>query len=135
MFNSWFHLKFFTQYLQSTLTDTSLCKPFTYEKGRLHIPIFKSQEFESLHLSVQPPLPFLKIEYNLPNPKNRVPIFKNLDGFIISKILLHKSDRQILVSFNNSNNYLLFQIFGFNGNVFLVNADFKIIETALEGKW
>ncbi|MBL7136675.1 MAG: DUF814 domain-containing protein [Candidatus Marinimicrobia bacterium] len=129
MFNSWFHIRLLSRFLQSTLEGVSLGKPFTYRKGELHIPISGCNQFECLHFSTQAPLPLLNIEQNLPKPKNRVPILTKIEGKHISQILLHKSDRQILFDCNKENEYLLFQIFGINGNVFHLDTNFKIIDS------
>jgi len=129
MFNSWFHIRLFSRFLQSTLKGTSFGKLFTYRKGELHIPIFGCDQFECLHFSTQAPLPLLNIEQNLPKPKNRVTILTEIEGKQISQILWHKSDRQLLFDFNKGSEYLLFQIFGINGNAFHLNQNFEIIDS------
>jgi len=129
MFNSWFHIRLFSRLLQSTLKDASFGKPFTYRKGELHIPILGCDQFERLHFSTQAPLPLFNIEQNLPKPKNRVPILTNIEGKQISQILWHKSDRQILFDFNKGNEYLLFQMFGINGNAFHLNKNFELTDS------
>lgn len=129
MFNSWFHIRLLSRFLQSTLEGASFGKPFTYRKGELHIPISGCNQFECFHFSTQAPLPLLNIEQNLPKPKDRVPILTNIEGKHISRILWHKSDRQILLNFHKMNEYLLFQMFGINGNVFYLDTNFKIIDS------
>ncbi len=129
MFNSWFHIRLLSRFLQSTLEGASFGKPFTYRKGELHIPISGCDQFECLHFSTQVPLPLLNIEQNLPKPKSRVPILTKIEGKHISQILWHKSDRQILFVCNKENEYLLFQMFGINGNVFYLDTNFKIIDS------
>ena len=129
MFNSWFHIRLIAKYFQNILPGASLGKPFTYEKGRLHIPVNGCSQFEDLHFSIQQPLPFLSIAHKLPKPKNKVPIFRNLEGKQITQVQWHKTDRQILLICNNGTDHLLFQMFGISGNVLQLDSDFKIAGT------
>lgn len=129
MFNSWFHIRSFALYLRDHLEGTYFGQAFTYQKREIHFPINGLQEYNNLHFSLQPPLPFLIIEPSTPNPKNRVNLLGDLTGATITNVFWHQKDRQILIECNNGALYLLFQVFGINGNVYLLNEDFSLTDS------
>jgi predicted ribosome quality control (RQC) complex YloA/Tae2 family protein len=128
MFNSWFHIRLIAKYFQENLIGSSFGKPFTYEKGKLHLPIYSSEKIIDIHFSIQQPLPFLNISKAFREPQNKVFILSDLEGKQITNVKWHKSDRQILIELNKGKNYLLFQVFGINGNVLYLNDNFEIMD-------
>ncbi len=126
VFNSWFHICFWAQYLNRELPGVALGRPFTYRKGELHIPLQGHTHLQSLHLTLQAPLPYFMVEDNLPRPRERVPVLSAVDGYRIMQVRMHRNDRQLLIGFAARQGYLLWQLFGINGNVFYLDHQFKV---------
>lgn len=126
MFNSYFHLKFLVQELQEKIESKFITSAFTFAKRELHISISDGSD---IYFCANNPLPFLTYQTRTPSPKDKVLLFKDIYRLQISKILLNRSDRQLLISFNNDNYYLLVSCYGTNGNVFLLDGKFAILES------
>ncbi|MGC9363941.1 MAG: NFACT RNA binding domain-containing protein [Fidelibacterota bacterium] len=129
MYNSWFHIRAIAQYLQSGLPDAVISDCYTYQKDELVIRFADSDPLQGIQLAFHPPLPGLQPETELALPKQRVVLFKELTGERIHSVKWHRSDRQILISLKNDPNFLLLQLFGINGNVFLLDRDFRILDS------
>lgn len=133
MFNSRFQLREIARYLNRHLRRRSVASAFTYRKNELHIPFSSGPASAGLHLSFQPPLPFLKILAKAPAPREKVVLFKSIHGCPLGKILWHRTDRQLLIELEGAG-YLLLQLFGINGNVYLLDRDFRIQEAFKKSK-
>lgn len=129
MYNSWFHIRAIAQYLQSVLPDAVISGCYTYQKDELVIRFADCDPLQGIQLAFHPPLPGLQPETRLALPKQRVVLFKELTGDRIHSVKWHRSDRQILISLKNDQKYLLLQLFGINGNVFLLDQDFRILDS------
>ncbi len=134
MFNSWYNILELTKFFNQCLVGFSFHTPFTYQKNELYLPIINHPEYSSIHFSIKNPLPFLIPEEHTPKTHKVVKILKGLDGNIIEKVLIHKSDRQILFVFSKNCGYLLFQLFGSNGNALFLDPDFQIFDCYKKNK-
>jgi predicted ribosome quality control (RQC) complex YloA/Tae2 family protein len=124
MFNSWFHIHFLGKYFDSRLKNIVLEKPFTYKKQELDIPFLDDPEYRSFRFSTRSPLPMFTLEKNRPKPHQKVDIFKEIEGLQLEGVKWHYDDRFMLFELS-SGEYLLFQIFGPNGNVYYLDHKFN----------
>jgi len=128
MFNSWFHIRSFAQYLKAVLPEAVIGSSYTCHKDELVMLVNDCVALHGLRISFHPPLPGLQMEPELTPPKHKVPLFKSLVGMQIANVAWHRADRQILISLKNEQAYLLIQLYGINGNVFYLNQQFELIE-------
>ncbi|MFA4838079.1 MAG: NFACT family protein [Candidatus Neomarinimicrobiota bacterium] len=128
MFNSWFHVRLLGQFLRENLVGCVFGKPFTYKKREVNFPVSGCREFSDLHFSIQPPLPHFSVEFSAPNPKQRVAVLAEIEGKIVTDVRWHRIDRQLVVEWNRGDGFLLFQLFGINGNAAILDADFHMIQ-------
>ncbi|PIS28966.1 MAG: hypothetical protein COT43_05050 [Candidatus Marinimicrobia bacterium CG08_land_8_20_14_0_20_45_22] len=128
MFNSWFHVRFLGQFLRENLTGCVFNKPFTYKKREANFPVSGSQGFSNMHFSIQPPLPYLSVDTTAPNPKQRVTVLNEIEGKIVTDVQWHRKDRQLIIECNHGDCFLLFQLFGINGNAVVVDTNFQMIQ-------
>jgi len=126
MFNSWFHVCYWAQYLDQELSQVALGRPFTYRKGELYIPLQGHTKLQSIHFLLSAPLPYFMVEDNLPQPRERVPVLTTLAGQRIAQVRIHGNDRQLLICFTGQQTYLLLQLFGINGNAFHLDTHFNV---------
>ncbi len=126
MFNSWFHIRALARRMQAVLPGSNFGRPFTFQKGELQIPVSGCSAFEGVHFSIQAPLPFLDLSPSLPRPKNKISVLDALAGLRIEQVRWHRSDRQILISTQDNSRHLLLQLYGINGNAFVLDGDFGI---------
>lgn len=124
MFNSWFHIRFLAEYFDSNLQGIVFEKPFTYKKKELDIPFLENSRYRSFRFSTKAPLPLFTLEQNRPKPNQKVDVFSTIEGLRLEKVKWHRNDRFMLFELS-SGQYLLFQIFGPNGNVYLLDDDFQ----------
>lgn len=129
MFNSWLHFDQLAQKLAESITGAVCGMPFTYQKNHLHIPLENAGRWRSMHFCVQPPLPFLTLENTLPQPKHKVTLLHDLTGKIITAVTCQENDRQILISLNDDCAWLLFRLYGINGNVFLLDRHGSVLNS------
>ncbi len=126
MFNSWFHIRALAKYMRQTLPGSTIGNSFTFQKDELHIAIQDCDSIRDIHCSFHSALPFLKTEEQLPHPKHRIVLFKEINGIPVSRVSWHQSDRQILIELHR-HGYLLFLLYGMNGNVFYLNSAHEIV--------
>lgn len=129
MYNSWFHIRAIARYLQSVLPDAVISGCYTYQKDELVIRFAHSDQLQGIQLTFHPPLPGLQLENRLAEARRHVALFKKLTGERIHSVKWHRSDRQILISLKNDQKYLLLQLFGINGNGFLLDPDFTVLDS------
>jgi len=127
VFNSWFHIVEFGRESQNLLIGAVCGSAFTFQKNHLHIPLSGAREWQSLHFSVQAPLPFVTLEANLPQPRHKVAVLTDLTGKIITEVAWHKNDRQLLLTLNDGVLRILIRLYGINGNVLLFGTTGNII--------
>jgi predicted ribosome quality control (RQC) complex YloA/Tae2 family protein len=116
-----------------TLPGATIGNSFTFQKDELHIAIRDCDSIRDIHCSFHSPLPFLKTDKQPPNPKHRVVLFKEISGVSVSRVYWHQSDRQILIELHR-HGYLLFLLYGMNGNVFYLNSDHEIVTSFRKSK-
>ncbi|MBO8130757.1 MAG: DUF814 domain-containing protein [Candidatus Marinimicrobia bacterium] len=126
MFNSYFHLKYLSDNLNSKFRSLFVTSIFTFEKGKLHIAISNGN---CIVFSITNPLPYLTIKEKTPYPKSKVSLFKEIHGLQITGIKININDRQIIFDFESSNYLLLFNCYGINGNVFLFSKNYDFIDS------
>ncbi len=129
MFNSWFHIRSIARFLAKNLPGCAVGTCFTFQKDELQIGIDGNDLIKELQFCFHNPLPFLRLNENCSEPRHKVHLFKTLSGLIIARAFWHKNDRQILIEFKDGQGYLLFQLYGINGNVFFLSKDFELLET------
>ncbi|MDD5765022.1 MAG: NFACT RNA binding domain-containing protein [Candidatus Marinimicrobia bacterium] len=127
MFNSWFHVRLLGQFLRENLVSCAFGKPFTYIKREVNFPVSGCREFSNLHFSIQPPLPHLSVEISSPNPRQRVAVLAEIEGKTVTDVRWHRRDRQMVIEWNRGEGFLLFQLFGINGNAAILDTDFQIV--------
>ncbi|RKY56097.1 MAG: hypothetical protein DRP96_11650, partial [Candidatus Neomarinimicrobiota bacterium] len=115
MFNSWFHIRSIAIFLKTALHGAVIDSCYTHHKNELVIGIAKSAQISGLRLLFENPLPYLEIETQSHEPRNRVPLFKSLTGLQIDNVFRHRTDRQILISLKKETGYLLLELYGMNG--------------------
>jgi len=128
MFNSWFHVWLLGQFLRENISGCIFDKPFTYKKREVNFPISGCREFSNLHFSIQPPLPHLSVEISSPNPRQRVAVLVEIEGKTITDVRWHRRDRQLVIEWNGGEGFLLFQLFGINGNTVILDTDFQMVQ-------
>jgi len=129
MFNSWYYINELAKQLNSQLSGCILQTPFTYKKNELYIPFSGNHRFACLHLVIKPPVPYFMPEENIPKQRQVVKILTKASGCVIESVKIHKSDRQILFSFNHEQGFMLVQAYGNNGNIFLLDGNFQLIDS------
>jgi len=122
MFNSWLHIERLAREYQQLIGGAICGMPFTYQKDHLHIPLEMAGEWECLHFSVQAPLPFFTLERTLPQPKHRINLLRDVAAKAITDLICRENDRQILITLDGGIAFLLFQLYGINGNVYLLDS-------------
>ena len=122
MFNSWLHIERLAREYQQLIGGAICGMPFTYQKDHLHIPLEMAGEWECLHFSVQAPLPFFTLERTLPQPKHRINLLRDVTAKAITDLVCRENDRQVLITLNSGIAYLLFHLYGINGNVYLLDS-------------
>ena len=128
MYNSWYYVKELVKNLNIELKGITFQTPFTYKKNEIYLPFSGNCNMHCLHMVIKNPVPYFMIENNIPKQRQVVKILKKLTGSILNEVLFHKDDRQILFILNNHRLFLLVQIYGINGNLFLLDQEFNIIE-------
>lgn len=131
MFNSWFHIRFLAKFFHENLINIVFEKPFTFKKEELNIPFLDNRYFKSFRFSTRMPLPMFTLEKNRPKPNQKVEVFKHLEGLQLENVKWHRNDRFMLFELS-SGEYLMFQIFGPNGNVYYLDQDFQYKERFIE---
>ncbi len=128
MFNSWYYVKELAKNLNKNLNGILFQTPFTYKKNEIYIPYSGNDRSQCLHMVIKNPVPYFMTENNIPKQKHVVKVLKQLTGCVLQEVLFHKNDRQILFVMNDNREYLLFQIYGINGNIFLLDKNFEVVE-------
>ena len=129
MFNSWFHIRSIAIFLKTALHGAVIDSCYTHHKNELVIGIAKSAQISGLRLLFENPLPYLEIETQSHEPRNRVPLFKSLTGLQIDNVFRHRTDRQILISLKKETGYLLLELYGMNGNIYHLDSSFQVMAT------
>ncbi len=129
MFNSWYYINELAKQLNTQLSGCILQPPFTYKKNELYIPFSGNHRFACLHLVIKPPVPYFMPEENVPKQRQVVKILNKAGGCVIDSVKIHKNDRQILFTFNHGQGFMLVQAYGNNGNVFLLDGNFLLIDS------
>ncbi|MCF7884861.1 MAG: NFACT RNA binding domain-containing protein [Candidatus Marinimicrobia bacterium] len=124
MFNSWFHIRFLAKYFDKNLKGIVFEKPFTYKKQELDIPFLENINFRSFRFTTRSPLPMFTLEQNRPKPNQKVDVFSDIEGLRLEGVKWHYDDRFMLF-YLSSGEYLLFQIFGPNGNVYYLDENYE----------
>jgi len=127
MYNSWYYVKEFAKNLNREISGAVFQTPFTYKKNELYIPFFGDSEYQCFHLVIKAPVPYMMLENNIPRQKKVVKLFKKINGCVIEKVLFHRDDRQILIVMNDM--FLMINGYGINGNIFLLDSDFELLES------
>ena len=109
-------------------------RSFTYQKDHLHIPLEMAGEWHCLHFSVQAPLPFFTLERTLPQPKHKVNLLRDVTAKAITDLVCRENDRQVLITLNSGIAYLLFHLYGINGNVYLLDSSGVIRDSFKKAK-
>jgi len=128
MYNSWYYVRELAKNLNLQLKGIVFQAAFTYKKSEMYLPFSGHDKMQCLHMVIKNPVPYFMPENNTPRQQQVVKLLKPLTGSTVDKILYHQNDRQILFVLNNGGLYLLVQIFGINGNVFLLDENFQMIE-------
>ncbi|HPC35587.1 MAG TPA: NFACT RNA binding domain-containing protein [Candidatus Marinimicrobia bacterium] len=141
MFNSWLHIERMAREFKQLIGGAICGAPFTYQKDHLHIPLEMAGDWQCLHFCVQAPLPFLTLERDLPNPKHKVNLLRDVTGKTITDLVCRENDRQILITLNGGIAFLLFRLYGINGNVHLLDSSgesqdsFKKVKKTVDFEW
>ena len=141
MFNSWLHIERLAREYQQLIGGAICGMPFTYQKDHLHIPLEMAGEWHCLHFSVQAPLPFFTLERTLPQPKHKVNLLRDVTAKAITDLVCRENDRQVLITLNSGIAYLLFHLYGINGNVYLLDSSgvsrdsFKKAKKPVDFEW
>jgi len=127
MFNSRFHIAASARYLNEILPSAVIGDIFTFRKDEFHITLRNCETIEDIHCNFRAPLPYLTFEEQAPRPKHKVAILKDLIGTSVANVRRHRSDRQILIELQHEMGYLLFQLYGINGNIFYLNKNLEVV--------
>jgi predicted ribosome quality control (RQC) complex YloA/Tae2 family protein len=128
MSNSWYYVKELAKNLNTELQGVLLHTPFTYKKNEIYLPFSGHPQFQCLHMVIKPPVPYLMTEDNIPKKKQVVKVLEKLHGCRLDKVKFHQADRQVLFEINGGHYYVLAQVYGINGNLFLLDQDFAVVE-------
>ena len=127
MFNSRFHIAALARYLNEILPGTVIGDIFTFRKDEFHITLRNCETIEDIHCNFRAPLPYLTFEEQAPRPKRKVAILKDHTGTSVANVRWHRSDRQVLIELQHKMGFLLFQLYGINGNVFYLNKNLEVV--------
>ena len=129
MFNSRFHIAALAKYLNKILPSSVIGDIFTFRKDEFHITLRNCKSIEDIHCNFRAPLPYMTFEEQAPRPKRKVAILKELAGISVVNVRWHPSDRQLLIELQHDMGYLLFLLYGINGNVFYLNKNLEVVDS------
>lgn len=117
VFNSRAQVLIFARYLERNLIGATCGTSYTFRKGEFQLPLTTRSFNWTLVCGFYQPLPFFNLIPSPHLPRRRVNLFESLAGTTISNILVHKTDRIIVLCLDSGKHFLVLQLFGVNGNI------------------
>ncbi|MFI5252926.1 MAG: NFACT family protein [Bacteroidota bacterium] len=136
MVTHYFTLHALCRELEPRLRNSQIQEVFTQQKDELYISVAIDDGISTLSISVDPSLNHFLLRENVNRAKkNSVDLFPDLVGKIITRIGMLGFDRTVEISFEESADTLLLQLYNSaRSNVFLVDGEKIILEAFKHGK-